>query len=49
MAKRETPCYPPRHCEERSDAAIHAAVQSPETLEPTYKAAWIATGLRPSP
>jgi hypothetical protein len=39
---------PPRHCEERSDVAIHAAEPSPEALGQGGTAVWIATGLRPS-
>jgi hypothetical protein len=43
-----TGSFPPfRHCEERSDAAIHEAVQFPGG-EVIHKAAWIATALRAS-
>jgi hypothetical protein len=34
----------PRHCEERSDVAIQAAIQFSGTPEPTERQNWIATG-----
>jgi hypothetical protein len=46
--KRKRITYETRHCEERSDVAIHAAVQLPETPKQTEKAVWIATSLRSS-